>query len=105
MKLEKYGKEAIKMLLALEIGLTVAAWRRGWKAWALLPFGIGAVIAIVFGAILGASGVSIDSIMAFGIMFDLACVAALATMVAKPRWQSQCPEPEQATEATAVNVR
>jgi hypothetical protein len=32
------------MLLILQIALTVAAWRRGWKALALLP------IALAFGA-------------------------------------------------------
>lgn len=28
------------MLLLLEIVLTIAAWRRGWKALALLPLGL-----------------------------------------------------------------
>jgi len=92
------------MLLALEIGLTVAAWRRGWKAWALLPLGIGIVTVIMFGAILGGSGVSNGSIMAIGFVLDLVYIGVLATMVAKPRQKSQRLEPRQITEVTAINA-
>ena len=45
------------MLLILEIGLTIWAWKRGWKGWALLP----ALGAFTGGFIVGlASGDSVD---------------------------------------------
>jgi hypothetical protein len=31
----------------IEIGLTIWAWNRGWKAWTLLPWGIGILVAII----------------------------------------------------------
>jgi hypothetical protein len=73
------------MLLVLEIGLTIWAWRRGWKGWALLPpvicFGIGFV-----------SGLFMDPFVAMTesenpawILLDVACIGTLIFMVAKSR--------------------
>lgn len=73
------------MLLLLEIGLTIAAWRRGWKAKALLPLVIGAGSAFLIGFIMGMSGISEDGAIVAGLLFDLACIATLITMVIKPR--------------------
>jgi hypothetical protein len=73
------------MLLILEIGLTVAAWRRGWKVRALLPLGIGFGIGFLGGLIMGVSGASEESIFAVGLVGDLICIGALIGMIAKPR--------------------
>lgn len=73
------------MLLILEIILTVAAWRRGWKAWALTPIAIGLSLAFVFGAAIGASGGLMDAVVAVGLLLDLAIIATLVAMVARPR--------------------
>ncbi|MFA5108984.1 MAG: hypothetical protein WC458_00335 [Patescibacteria group bacterium] len=40
------------MLLILQIILTVVAWKRGYKAWALIPI----VVAVSVGLIIGANG-------------------------------------------------
>ncbi len=62
----------------LEILLIVAAWRRGWKAWALAPTGIALSLALMFGAGLGAA-----------LLFDLVAIVALIVMVTRPRTQEQ----------------
>jgi len=77
------------MLLVVEIILAVAAWRRGWKAWALAPFAVGLFLAFVFVAVAGASGGSLDAVMAVGLLLDLAVVGTLAAMVAHPRTAEQ----------------
>jgi hypothetical protein len=66
------------MLLLLEIGLTVTAWRQGWKGWALLPL----IGAFAYGLLNGLSiqpGAQPD----FGVLIlgDVAAVAILALMI------------------------
>lgn len=39
------------MLLFVEIGLTIWAWCRGWKGWALLPLPIGCIAQFSTGVI------------------------------------------------------
>lgn len=93
------------MLLAAEIGLTVAAWRRGWKGWALLPFGVALGIGFLIGAIMGASGASEGSIFASAIAVDVLCVGTLAGMVAKPRRAGQSLGYGQTREVSASEVQ
>lgn len=80
------------MLLILEIWLTVAAWRKGWRGWALLPLGIGGGIAILIGAAVGASGGSIDQATPALLLFDLACIGTLIGMVARAPRRAQLPD-------------
>ncbi len=63
----------------IEIALTVWAWKRGWKAWALLP------IAITFGIgmIIGAANPYGD--LSNVIIFDFLCIAALVIMIIKKK--------------------
>jgi hypothetical protein len=71
----------------LEIGLTVWAWNRGWKTWALLPSGIGLCLSILIALILhdaGALKIYVSSIGAF-IFIDVVAVAALIFMVIQPK--------------------
>jgi hypothetical protein len=64
------------MLLIAEIWLTVAAWKKGWRGWALLPI----ALAIMAGLIAG--GTTGEFHLEF-ILFDVAAVAALGVMVAR----------------------
>ena len=41
------------MLMIAEIMLTVAAWKKGWKGYALLPGAIGFAVAFLIGATMG----------------------------------------------------
>ena len=83
------------MLMIVEIWLTVAAWRAGWKAWALLPIACSAG----FGFLLGAGGVELNTIMKVGVMGDIAACIALGVLCAvKPSGTGvQEPECEDAT--------
>ena len=35
------------MLLVIQISLMIAVWRKGWKAWALVPLGAGFLISVL----------------------------------------------------------
>lgn len=64
-------------MLIIEIILTIIAWNRGWKWWALLPLGI----AFGFGFIAGASGMSQSDLE--GLLFlDVIAIIALVIMIA-----------------------
>jgi hypothetical protein len=65
----------------LDIILTVFAWRRGWKAWALLPIGI----TFLAGLLIGFSEETIGVILAIG----LAEIGTLIYMIARPRKKKQ----------------
>ena len=93
------------MLLVLEICLTIAAWQRGWKEWALLPPGIALGGSYLLGSIMFASGASDESILAMGLVWDFVCIGTLIAMIVKARKKSHHLESEQASEATAVDVR
>src|SRR4030042_2138158 len=73
------------IFLIAEIGLTIGAGTRGWKAWALLPLGIGFGSAFLLGLILGAMGLSEDSAFMVGLVIDILIVCVLIFMVAKGR--------------------
>lgn len=72
------------MLAAIEIGLAIWVWRRGWKAWALLPIGIIFLIGII---LVGAEIVTLTNLWTM-IFFDLCLVAILTFMGIKP--QNKC---------------
>ena len=73
------------MGLIVEIVLAIVAWRRGWKAWALLPLGAGVVLAFIVGFIIGLSDEGDDfPVEAFAI-FDLVIIVVMIIMIAKPR--------------------
>ena len=87
------------MLLILEIALTVFAWKRGWKGWALLPIGIALFCGFLFGLAMGGSADPLESIDSIGILMDIACVGSLIGMIAKPRLAvAPKKEPEQKTQ-------
>ena len=74
------------LLLLVEIALTIEAWRRGWKGWALLPLGVGFGAGFLIGFIMGAAGVvSEDSLFGICLVLDVACIGVLIGMIAKPR--------------------
>ncbi|MDD5311454.1 MAG: hypothetical protein PHO26_00265 [Dehalococcoidia bacterium] len=86
------------MLMALEIILTIAAWKKGWKAWALVPLGIPVVVGFFIGLTMGFSAFSNGSAIVAGLMFDLIAVAVLIGMIANPRVKSESPTPVEKTD-------
>jgi hypothetical protein len=66
------------MLLIIESILTVTAWRKGWKAWALVPMGVAFTIGFLVGASYGPDVVQ-DLMVPF-ILVDLVVVAVLIAM-------------------------
>jgi hypothetical protein len=62
----------------LEIILTVTAYRKGWKAIALIPIGVALAIGFMSGAAIKAQGGSPHSASAAAFAGDLLCLAILA---------------------------
>ena len=72
-------------MLIAEIILTIAAWRKGWKGWALVPVGLAGVIAFLVGASIGASGGSVNDISPYFMLFDVGAIVALIVMLVVKR--------------------
>jgi len=68
------------MGLLLEIVLILGAWKRGWKAWALFPFGMAFAMGFVGGYIQGFSGVVFEGWETLCVLIDLIAFAALIVM-------------------------
>ena len=64
------------MLLVLEIMLTISAWKKGWKGFALLPV----ITAMFLGLVIGGSVTDEDSLYGLSIVLDIICVLVLAVM-------------------------
>jgi hypothetical protein len=76
------------MVLILEIVLTVVAWRKGWRGWALLPIGILLLMGFSTGVLLGAAGYSeaqIREFMRAAVILDFPGIGVLIWMAARGR--------------------
>lgn len=71
------------MLLTAEILLTIAAWRKGWRGWSLLPMGIVLGVASVIGLAVGTAGGTQQDLIGPGLVLDAMAVVALITMTAR----------------------
>jgi hypothetical protein len=76
-------EEGVPMFLLTEIGLTVAAWRRGWRWWALLPLGGAVGLAVFLGIAVGASGGSVAQAKPVFLLLDLIGIGTLIGLVAR----------------------
>ena len=66
------------MLLAIEIMLSISAWKRGWKGYVLIPW-----VALFFGAAaLGGAAASQEEAFAIGIVCDILLIVVLGIMTA-----------------------
>lgn len=61
------------MILIAQVLLTVQAWRKGWKGWALLPMGV----ALLLGLLLGSVTDDVERLVVPGLIGDLLSLAAL----------------------------
>ena len=68
------------MLLAIEIILTIFAWRNGWKWLALIPVGAALVIGFFIGLNVGLTGGEISPNI---VILDVFAIIALIVMLIK----------------------
>jgi len=73
------------MGIVIQIGLTLWAWNRGWKAWALLPVGIPFVAGLVWGVYTGINGATVANMESVLILMDLSSMVILVGMIGKGR--------------------
>jgi hypothetical protein len=96
------------MLLIVEIWLTVKAWRKGWRAKALVPGGILLAAVFLMGVAVEGSGGSIEAVMPLGLLLELACIGVLIRLATRaPRFvpTSAVAETRVATEITAASAK
>ena len=83
--------------LLLEIGLTIAAVRGGWrKSVAILPLGLTYFVCFMMGLAVGASGGSIDGVMGIALLLEVICIGTLIAMVIFAPKRRRKPEAQQA---------
>lgn len=70
------------MLLILEIALTIAAWKRGWKGWAIVPLAVAVSLGYVIGMVIVAQGGSMEDIIPFTLVGDGVCIVSLIALAA-----------------------
>jgi hypothetical protein len=80
------------MLLIAQILLTVQAWRKGWRAWALLPVGIDLLI----GILIGMAVEDIDQALAPCLISGLVSLGVLIVLVVKAPRPVQIPVKQEA---------
>jgi cation transport ATPase len=77
-------------MFILEIILTVAAWKRGWRWLALLPGGIVACLGLITGFVTGLTGGELN--MSLLISFDILGIFVMGIMAAvSPDKVKVCP--------------
>ena len=70
------------MGILLQIGLTIWAWKAGWKAWALVPGGCFLAIGFMLGFVENVSGVVLSEMAGIFALGQHVALMALALMVA-----------------------
>jgi hypothetical protein len=103
------------LLLIVEVLLTVAAWRKGWKGWALLPWAVCFFTVFIGGAFIGAAGGPVDeaAIMGLGTLLEIVLLIiplAVMSLWVPGRKQVRMPEsartvegePQEASEVIKV---
>ena len=89
----EFTKEERTMLeLLIGIPMTIAAWKRGWKGWAILPLPLALVAQFICGFFVGATASPgttpedlVGSAIAVGLVIDLIAAAVLIGMIVKER--------------------
>jgi hypothetical protein len=72
------------MFLIIEVILVVKAWRRGWRAWALVPPATAVFVGFLIGMAIATSGGTVDPLSPVFLFGDIACICVLCVMSARP---------------------
>lgn len=80
------------MLLVAEIILTIFAWRKGWKWFALIPLGVALSLGFLLGMAIGGGGGTIDDVRGLTIVLDIIVVIILIVMNVKSPKSNESPE-------------
>jgi len=70
-------------MLIVEIILTIKAWQKGWKGWALLPIGSAIALGFLMGMVVGMNGGSSDDLFAMGFVVELVVIGVLIAMAVR----------------------
>jgi hypothetical protein len=76
------------LMMVVEVILTVVAWRKGWRGWALLPMGAIMLVGLVAGLVAGAVGATESQFSHVTVALfplELVGVGVLVWMAAKGR--------------------
>jgi hypothetical protein len=92
------------MFLIIEIILVVKAWRRGWRAWALVPPATTAFVGFLVGMAIAASGGTVDPLSPAILLGDVACIGVLGVMSVRPCTQTKVPDVQAIQRVVAAGV-
>jgi hypothetical protein len=73
------------MLLFVEFILTIIAWKRGWKWWAILPAAIAMIAGFIVDLVVGALGMHDFYTGLVSIILDAFIILALVIMIIRRR--------------------
>jgi uncharacterized membrane protein YfcA len=93
------------LTLLVEIALTIAAIKRGWKksvAW--LPIGITYFVCFVIGLAVGASGGSVEDVIGLVLLIELICIGVLIAMVVRAPHRQKATQLKEATTIKALQT-
>jgi uncharacterized membrane protein YfcA len=79
-------------MIILEIALTIAAWRKGWRLRALVPLASAITVGFLMGAAVGAAGGAIDNVMPLFFVTELVCLGALIVMANRTPINARVPK-------------
>ncbi len=65
------------MGIILQVGLTIWAWNRGWKAFALIPLGV----TMVIGFLIGVTSPDAQTLESRALVVDILCYLAIIAMI------------------------
>jgi hypothetical protein len=71
------------LTLIIEILLTIKAWRKGWRGYALLPLGALLIAGFLLGIVIGSSGGDLGQALPAGLFLEIACIGILIRLAAK----------------------
>jgi hypothetical protein len=71
------------LMSLLEVWLTVVAWRKGWRARALVPLAATVISAMLIGFSVGLAGGSIKPVTPVFLLLEFACLGVLIAMATR----------------------
>jgi hypothetical protein len=96
--------------LIVGVPLTIAAWKRGWKGWALLPMPLAWVTMFIAGLILGSTagpGTTVDdllpAILATALLVYVVAFGSLIMMIIKPKKAKECKAAAASARVSAIS--
>jgi hypothetical protein len=102
MRIDERRMEMETVGILIEFALTFFAWRRGWKAYSLIPLGVAVTLGVTIGVVVELVGGVPEAVLPLQVLVGLLTKLSLGAMVAFPLRQAPAGAPR--VEAPASQV-